>query len=371
MRSRDAAAVTPGFRAGRIDLAVVGSGFAAAAAAALAAWRGASVAVLRRPGPPPGFGEVIDDGGLAALADAGLAAAAAPALGEPVARLLLRWPPHSEALQELPGHGRIVDPERLTGTLLDAARVAGAWILDGTDGLDVRRHGGSWQLVGGALSAPVAADRIIDASGQGAWAAAHGLERRAIYSLAAVHALGHRVGACGRERAGILVSAGPEGWLYRLGYSGPRLVGGIFRHRTPTSPQQVRALATRLMTTEDGRACSALSARVVHCQLAFARRGHGPGWIAIGAAALGLDPLSGQGISWALDSARRAVEACLRGEEGGAALRDYEDFRLARLRHAHRSARDHYGAAARAFGTPFWTETRDAIEAATLPGRNN
>ena len=41
-------------------------------------------------------------------------------------------------------------------------------------------------------------------------------------------------------------------------------------------------------------------------------RMHGPGWIAIGEAAVALDPLCGQGVAYALESAFRAFEAaCL------------------------------------------------------------
>ena len=165
----------------------------------------------------------------------------------------------------------------------------------------------------------------------------------------------------------MLVSASADGWCYRLVYPGPQIAGAVFRREGALKPGQVQALASGLMRMEGGVACAALSARVVRCELAFARRCDGPGWIAIGGAALELDPLSGQGMGWALESAWQGVQACLQETEPASRLVRYREIWAGRVRMAHQAAARHHGEAVKAFGTPYWLESLEKVRGAVLP----
>jgi flavin-dependent dehydrogenase len=71
------------------------------------------------------------------------------------------------------------------------------------------------------------------------------------------------------------------------------------------------ALATTIRTRLliQGPASSAAPTRVVPAFPSLASTAFGDGWIAVGDAAIALDPVGGQGVAFALDTACRAFEA--------------------------------------------------------------
>lgn len=354
----------------RLDMAIVGSGVAGAAAAAVAARLGARVALLVRRGTVPGFGEVIDPQGLGVLDRMGLRGRVSGALGASVKRLHLRWPPEHEHARTLPGTGSIVSVTRLIIALRECAAAAGARVVetDGTvDGTGLRRCDDGWELCMPSMGPPVAVSWIVDATGQGEWAQAHGLQRESVYRHTVVHVVGHRAGAHGWEPASMLVCASADGWSYRLLSPGPQFAGAVFRRDGEVTPRQVRAIANALIGADGGIAHVAASARVVRCELAFARQCSGTGWIAIGGAALCLDPLSGQGIGWALESAWQGTQACFERADQATQLARYRSIWTVRVADAHRAAVRHHEDAAKAYGAPFWLETLQSLRGTALP----
>ena len=85
--------------------------------------------------------------------------------------------------------------------------------------------------------------------------------------------------------------------------------------------------------TRDGRP------RVVPAGSSQRARGSGPWWLAVGDAAASFDPLSQQGVMWALESgleAARAIDALFRGDPG--ALDRYGRMGRSRVRRLSRSS---------------------------------
>ena len=78
---------------------------------------------------------------------------------------------------------------------------------------------------------------------------------------------------------------------------------------------------------------------VVNARASFARSGAGERWLAIGDARIAPDPLSGQGIIWAIDDAVSVIELLTRmewhdlaHEMGARTVRDVEAYRVERSR---------------------------------------
>lgn len=354
----------------RFDMAILGSGLAAAAAGAIAARLGARVLLLVRPGAVDGFGEVIDAHGLLALNRMELRRRVSSTLGASVAQVRLQWPPDHHRQRAIPGSGTICSATSLTQTLRECAVSAGACVVevDPTAYGAIHRLGHqNWKICLPVLDSSVTVDRIIDATGRGDWVQTFGVGREEVYRHTAVHVVGHRIGSSGRGVASMLISASADGWSYRLAYPGPQIAGAVFRGDGALTMGQAQVLASALMRMDGGVAYAAASVRVVHCELAFARRCDGPGWIAIGGAALGFDPLSGQGMGWALESAWQGVHACLSATESASQLTRYRENWAARVQAARLAAVRHYGEAAMAFQTPYWVNSLERVRGAAWP----
>jgi flavin-dependent dehydrogenase len=81
----------------------------------------------------------------------------------------------------------------------------------------------------------------------------------------------------------------------------------------------------------------------------------GPGWLAVGDAALSFDPLSAQGVTWALESglaAARALDASLRGDRR--AVEDYASRAGVDFDAYLRARADYYARERRWPDSPFW-----------------
>jgi len=239
------------------------------------------------------------------------------------------------------GNGWQLDRKRFEGRLAEAARRAGADLWYGTRILrPTRGPDGRWRLelavARGRRS--VVSEWLVDASGR-RFALARQLGSRRVrldtlvclYTIAEARGTGHTEDQDTRT----LVEAGPDGWWYTaLVPNRRRTVAWLTDHdRLRCVPWRDRGWfrahmqATRHLSAlldrhsygfaEVPRSTSAFSARL--------EPSCGPGWLAVGDAALALDPLSSQGLFNALLTGMHAAEAIAGKPGGGAALKAYAE----------------------------------------------
>jgi 2-polyprenyl-6-methoxyphenol hydroxylase-like FAD-dependent oxidoreductase len=167
-----------------------------------------------------------------------------------------------------------------------------------------------------------------------------------------------------------IVEAAPDGWWYSAILPRGRLVATYLTDADdwvagPGSPRErwSRALAatrhTRLRATSPPERVAvfpAFSSVLVHARV--------PDWVAVGDAALSVDPLSGQGMRHALTSAltaAAAIEAQLSGSRSALARHDQD--RAQAFSHYLTARSEHYGSETRWPGQPFWNRRRTAVTA--------
>jgi 2-polyprenyl-6-methoxyphenol hydroxylase-like FAD-dependent oxidoreductase len=179
--------------------------------------------------------------------------------------------------------------------------------------------------------------------------------------------------AWGRNPSGdqrSLVEAVAEGWWYTAGLPGGRRVASL--HVEP-------ALAARIMRSggEWQRRLQGTSHVREKCQLdtswsrprgadaagSWTPRPYGRNWLAVGDAALAMDPLSSQGIFNALYTGLRGAQALLQTLSSGADDTPLASYaaRLAAIRAAYRcNAVDYYLMEQRWRAQPFWRDRHGA-----------
>jgi flavin-dependent dehydrogenase len=361
-----------------LDVAVVGGGPAGAVVAQTVARRGARAVVLeRRAGPAWQIGETLPPAArpllrrLGAL-DAFEAAGHLPSYGNQSA-----WGSAHLAATDFifnpNGHGWQLDRVRFEAQLARGVEESGGHYWYGAGLVAGPRYaGGRWELaVRGAGGDRVLSVRcLVDATGRRAALARRlGARRGAVDSLACVYALALPGGARADPDTRTLIEAAPDGWWYTAATPGGRRTVAwlsdpdLLRQQGPWTAEAFRSRveATRHIHgaldrcgyhfTGPPRCTSARSARLEPWS--------GPGWLAVGDAAMSLDPLSSQGLLNALSTGLRAGHALAdwlagRGEE----LRDYvaglEETWAAYLR--NRAA--YYRAERRWPASPFWGRRR-------------
>ncbi|HEV7919802.1 MAG TPA: tryptophan 7-halogenase [Thermoanaerobaculia bacterium] len=299
----------------RFDVAIAGGGPAAAAAALLLARGGLRVVVLERGddrGDKPGES---------------LAPAARPLLER-----LGGWdglaedghlPCHgnrsvwgSDGVDELPfisspyGHGWHLDRRRFERRLNQLARDAGALRVTRTSVSAIERAGGRWRLRCPGALADVEADFVLDATGRASRIARMLGTRRIIDDPLVALVAFLESDAVDRDSY-TLVEATENGWWYTAALPGNRLAAMVVTD--PPAPSFVPAGHTLARIERHGYRLAA-PPRVVDAGSARLRDFGGDGWLAIGDAAMSLDPLSSHGIATALHSGMLAAEAILGGE---------------------------------------------------------
>jgi 2-polyprenyl-6-methoxyphenol hydroxylase-like FAD-dependent oxidoreductase len=335
----------------RCSIAVVGSGPAGAAHAAALAEAGESVLLVGAGGwQRPGTVELLS-GRLRPLLDRlGVLETVeqrAPACGSTV----FRWgaPRFAErsAAADPWGPGWAVDRAWLDPLLERAAVARGARLLRArVRGL--QRERGRWALRcarGDGTVVSVAADAVTIAAGRSAAVAVGGglLERRRVRDLVAVTAWAPELARLGPR---LLVDAAADGWWYAMGDGSGATVGYVTD--APLLAGGVDRLRAAWETARPGW-LPAVGARL-HGRPAFVQASAWPDGdddlIAIGDAALALDPLSGHGLAVALEGALVAAER--RG--------DYRDWHRERLARAlAEEPRVYAPAAARRPASRFWS----------------
>jgi flavin-dependent dehydrogenase len=353
-----------------VDVAVVGGGPAGAAAALTLVRGGLEVALVEGwRYQRPRLGETLSPLARPVLARLALAeaaeAASTPSFGnesawggpEPTSRPFLFGPY---------GAGWHLDRPRFDSLLAGAAAAAGARLSAGapvTDCLPARE--GSWRLVlgVGGRQREMTARGVIDATGRRAALACSLGARRLVRDRLVGIGVQYRGEAV--EGGSTLVEATPEGWWYSAPLPPDRAVvmfmtdADLCRsHRYAERGAWEEALAGTADTRRRvsgferlwrrPRVASAASQRLV--------RSGAPGrWLAAGDAAMGVDPLTGDGIRQALltgEAAGLAMAHWLRGRpEPAHAYERWLDARFARYlveRRAYYALENRWPAA------PFW-----------------
>jgi flavin-dependent dehydrogenase len=265
----------------------------------------------------------------------------------------------SDAFTAPLGGGWLIDRDRFDAALLDAARSAGAEVIDRARVSAVRP---GWSLTvptGPFTGRDLTATFVVDATGRtGLLARRYGAPRAADRLMCAYAVLP----AAPVSRRPVLESA-PDGWWYAAGFDETRAVAGFFtdsdlmRQASATRPPAWHDLLARTRHVFGllGRPGTPASVRTVPAASHCLTRLYGEGWAAVGDAATALDPLSSAGVIAALRSGvdtAAGVRAALGGDYGALAAHQrrahvrYTTYLLDRC--------GYYGMEPRWPDAPFW-----------------
>jgi flavin-dependent dehydrogenase len=344
-----------------VDVLVLGGGPAGAATALALARGGRSVAVVTRSGGSrPRIGETVPPTVIRPLVRLGLWRDFRRDGHVEVPGTVVRWgsdrPYENEAILNAYGCGWHLDRGRFDTMLIGAARAAGAQVRELPRGGSPEYDGRAWQVrLGGrdALRAPF----LVDASGRAARTPARrGVRRHRVGRLIALV----RYGQAARPDPRTVLESTAVGWWYAAVLPRGRAVIALFtdadllprtaveRERFWAAAASGTRLAPCLLST--AAASPTVAARAEPSCLAASS---GPDWMAVGDAARTLDPLSGQGITIACESALRAAEV-LSDPLRTASLRDYSAWTLAEYRAHLAAGLAYYGRERRWPDSPFW-----------------
>jgi flavin-dependent dehydrogenase len=351
----------------RLDAVVVGGGPAGAAVAIALARRGLTSAIVEQEEAPRArAGETLPPSARLPLEALGVWPRFAAAGHEPGAGNRSSW--GSERVEEAHfitsayGHGWHLDRPRFESMLLEAAQAQGVRVLRGATVDAVSFDGEVWRVSGGR---PLEARFAVDASGRSAFLARIcGAERVSIDRL--VGAVTFLEPGSGEDPEGRFtrVEAVELGWWYSASLPGGRLAvacmtdgdlaarAGLrsvegWLEAARAAPDTFRRIGAYALPSTPPRLWSANTSRLSSVV--------GPGWLAVGDAAVSFDPLSSQGIVTALESgleAAEAIQAYLAGE--AEALSRYAARVTARYRDYLVERARYYGAEGRWPDAPFW-----------------
>lgn len=310
-----------------VPVVVVGAGPAGALTAFLLARAGVEVVLVDR-GRPRLFtqGEVLAPECRGVLEQVGLWARCPPEALTPCEAVRVAWR-SSRATERLrilhpEGFGWLLDRARFDDWLIAEAADAGAEVLRGASVRSVQREHRGWRLsLQGEINRELSAGVWVDATGRRAGSRLRtGTAYRRYDTLCAAMALA----TCDRHAADLLVEAVPDGWCYST-----RLASGVAvvafltdasRLRTvPARRDALRSVLPRAphIREQVGELFGDVFATAAY-PAALEVSARDEGWIAVGDAAFAQDPLSGQGVLFALCSAvaaARAVQRHLAGEQ--------------------------------------------------------
>jgi flavin-dependent dehydrogenase len=307
-----------------VDALIVGGGPAGAAAAITLAERGRAVLVVERSDfAGPRVGETLPPAANPLLARLGVLDAlegdghlrcpgTASAWGSDAVY-------HEDTLFDPDGDGWHLDRAQFDGALARRAVQAGADVATNTEVRSCRRNGPGWaaEIGGSRGNERLRARALIDAAGRTAWPG-RPFGRRSFDRLVAL------VGAFSREDRSqpdrrTWTESARDGWWYASALPDGGLVAAYFTDSDLVSAgadQRQRhwdALLQDARSTRDrlGGMRQRGELRVVPASSGLAYPLAAGAWFAVGDAAHTLDPLSSQGIVWALTSGIEAAEALL------------------------------------------------------------
>ncbi|WP_020535213.1 NAD(P)/FAD-dependent oxidoreductase [Lewinella cohaerens] len=236
---------------------------------------------------------------------------------------------HRDYLVHPLGHGWHLDRQMFEQQLLRKAIDGGATFIEGAVLQEATLGVDKWQVTWQAANqqnAQKTFDFIIDASGRNAWLARRqGIDRLYEHQqLALIRFL--KTPPDFSDSTG-LIETTPNGWWYTAQIPGDRLSTAFFCRPGKETRQawgteagwealyaNAPSTAARIAKTNG----VLTSPRFVAADSSRLENFYGPGWVAIGDAALTLDPVSSHGITMALVTARDAIKA-IKGNQDGLA----------------------------------------------------
>jgi geranylgeranyl reductase family protein len=331
------------------DVIVVGGGPAGAAAAARLAARGFSTIVVDRAAFPRDkvCGDFVSPSALAELADLGVAGTQAFSAtatlgdfafhvdGDPVGVMAI------PEVDGLPAFGRVIPRQQLDAWILDAARQAGAGVLEGRKATAVEQEPGAVTVRGHSAAGPwrLRARLLVGADGSNSVVARalRGTAPPRQDRMLAVRAYFDDV--AGPAGQGIVCLCGDSFpgycWLFPSGGGQANVGLGMLASTYPQAVRNLRELLSRLIA-DDAPMQSRLQGarirgRILGCPLTTYNPRlplAGDRMMLVGDAAGLINPLNGEGIQYALHSARWAADVAAghlsSGRLDAASLAGYE-----------------------------------------------
>jgi flavin-dependent dehydrogenase len=364
-----------------VDVLVVGGGPAGSAVALELLGAGVTVAVAERStGRRPKVGEVLAPTARPLLAALGVLERVATQGHLPSPIVHCDWGEGGLYQHDLTFHpygpNWHLDRPLFDATLLAAVEEQGGVVWRGSWLRSLARcDRDSWLVELGAAtgSSPqcVVTRFVVDATGRSAAVARHLTRVRVVDDLVAVVGFLDRGPHTSVVDVVTVLEAVEDGWWYAGQLPGGRLVAGFLTdrdlvpaERALVAPHHRRTLAA---TAHISRLwldpADAATVRLVPAGTSRLESFAGNGWLAVGDAAMALDPLSGDGISRALESGRRGadvVRRSLTGDRGG-----IDDYVADRERAFTTYLADHhrfYQREHRWPASPFWQRRHEALD---------
>jgi flavin-dependent dehydrogenase len=351
----------------QFDVAVVGAGVAGAAAAALLARAGARVALVARDG-------VGSSRPAETCSPATLRLIRALDLPQPDAQhgartcrgVLSTWdapdPQFFDYALRACEPALAIDRSAYDSALVSAARAAGASVVTAGRQQAVARCGSTWTVGGGRTR--VRAAFLVDATGRGG-----GL----LPAVTSRRRFGDRLVACSFRQPRLegsnvytdllLLAAVRGGWWY-VSQSGGDEASVVYltdadllpRTASARSSHFARAFRDAPLLQDALAPPQSLAVRVADARTSHRLAVAGDGWMAVGDAALSVDPLSGEGLRLAIASAAAAKEAVvsLGTMSGGARERFADWYRDQEVEQRRFGALAYAPAVHRFADDPFW-----------------
>jgi flavin-dependent dehydrogenase len=352
----------------RFEVLVLGGGPAGAAAATELAHHGISVAVLERGGAPAVRGETLSPGAMPWLRQLGAweAFRGGPHLASPgvVSLWNTRVPAEVDFLFNPYGPGWHIDRGSFDTLLLAGARQTGARILTGARPRRCwRTESGTWTLAVAVFGRQEVfeAGWLIDATGRRRWLL-HRLGCRIIALDRLVGVIAHFSPHLSVEHR-LILEATREGWWYYAPLPQGRAIAAYMTdgHSVPREEGARRQWwanhwsSSQLIARVLGSSPIVGPLQVRPANTSWAVRATGPGWLAVGDAALTHDPLSGNGICHGLASGMHAARAILDAIGGdGGALERYQALADATRTSYLRTRDEHYQSVSTWPTSRFW-----------------
>ena len=259
------------------------------------------------------------------------------------------------------GNGWHLDRAAFDSWLRQEAEAQGAQLAADSGIGSIAPRDGGWQVTL-RDKRDVSARVVVDAAGRRSPLATRlGARRWQVDNLLALAA--HTDSAS--DMAGLsLAESCADGWWYATGLPDGRALVTLMTDSDIAKAQRFDEPASFLRAWRNTRllaaylkppsACPPINVFAAHS--GFIERAAGKGWIAVGDALMGMDPLTSSGISGALSDARAAVPAILEQLDGnsGAAC-DYAKRANSTLKRYLNERRRHYSSERRWTNRPFWS----------------